>query len=375
MLVVAGLGVWVDGTPRTEKIETHVYPVADAAREVTLVCTGPTPGPRDGLTYHRVTPSRWKLLTLLKQFLATVRLALVEEYDLVVSFSLLPYGLFALGAKYLTGTPAHLGIIGGDLDVHARARYGPLVVRLFRRFDVITIAGENYRDRLVDLGVRPERIFAVLHPVEVEFSGEGVADDPTYDLLWLTRMSPEKDPLLFVDVLSELRDRGVDFTAALVGGGPVESTVREAVERRNLGSRVETPGWTDDPFSYYREAYCYVLTSEREMLPLTLVESMSVGVPPVVPPLGAIPDLVSDGTNGLLVSEREAAAYADAIERLLGDEKFRDRLAANATAVETDLSYEAVASSWEDIFDHVRSTGGRPARRATSAGESGQGEP
>lgn len=354
VLVIAGLGIWVDGAPKTGKIETHIYPIADAADEVSFVCTGPTADRTDGITYHQVAPSRWKPFTLLRQFLVALRLAVVRDYDLVASFALVPYGIFALLTGALSRTPAHLGIIGSDLDVHAQARYGPAVAWLFRRFDVVSVAGDDFRDRLTDLGVPRERIFTVLHPVSSEFSAESRRPDPEYDILWLTRMSEEKAPLLFVDVLAELRDRGVPYTAALVGSGPLEGEVRAAVDRAGLDGRVDVPGWAENPVEYYRNARTYVLTSEREMLPLTLVESMLVGVPPVAPSVGAIPEVLDDGQNGLLVADRSPTTYADAIETLLTEETTYARLASNTTAVESKLSYDAVAESWESILAFAR---------------------
>jgi glycosyltransferase involved in cell wall biosynthesis len=317
------------------------------------VCTGPTAGRSDTITYHQVHPSPWKPLTLLRQFLLALRLALAREYDLVASFALVPYGLFALVVGGLTQSPVHLGIIGSDLDVHARAWYGPVVAWLFRRFDVVTIAGSEYRERLRRLGVPRERIFTILHPVNSDFSDASRFADPEYDVLWLTRMSEEKAPLLFVEALEVMRDRGVEYSVAIVGSGPLESEVRAAVERAGLADRVDVPGWAEEPVEYYRTAGVYVLTSEREMLPLTLVESMLVGVPPVAPAVGAIPDVVEDGENGVLVADRSPETYADAIETLLTDEDTYRRVASNASTVESELSYDAVAESWDEIFDYV----------------------
>ncbi|MFD1513228.1 glycosyltransferase [Halomarina rubra] len=362
VLVIAGLGIWVDGDPKVGKVETHVLPIAETADEVVYVCTGPVPEDGNGVEFHQLEPSRWKPLTLLRQFLAAMLLARRREFDLVASFSLVPYGLFALAVGALSRTPTHLGIIGSDLDVHAESSYGPAVQWLFRRFDVVSVSGSDFRTRLTAMGVPHERTFSVLHPVSSDFADASVADDPTYDVLWLTRMSSEKDPLLFVEALAALRERGVSFTAALVGGGPLEAEVRRAVADRGLDDVVNVPGWANDPVEYYRDARVYVLTSEREMLPLSLVEAMLVGVPSVVPAVGAIPDVVDDGENGLLVADRTPAAYADAIERLLTDETERAEMARAATDVESRLSFEAVGETWAEVFEYVE-TGRRPSER------------
>ena len=353
VLVVAGFGSWVEGTPRVGKIETHIHPLATGADRVDFVCSGPRTDRTDDLRFYQVTPSRWRPLTILRQALLTVWLSLVGDYDLVASYSLIPYGIAALAAGTVSRTPVHLGIIGGDLDVHARRSYGPVVRWLFRRFDALSVAGERHRDELVDYGVDPSRLYVVLHPVSDHFAEVPAAPDPEYDLLWLTRMAPEKDPLLFVDTLDELRDRSLTGTAAIVGTGALEETVRQTVRERGLADAVDVPGWSADPVDYYRNAKVYVMTSEREMLPLTLVESMQAGVPPVVPPVGAIPEVVEDGRNGVLVDSRDPEAFADAIEPLLGDEARRREMGARAREIRTRTSEAAVARTWERILADV----------------------
>lgn len=356
VLVIAGLGSsWVDGEKRNGrdgKIKCHVWPIADAADHVDFVSPGPNPSREDGITYWRVSSSN-KYLTLLKVLWTALVLSRRNDYDLIASFSLLPYGLFALVVGLWSRTPSHLGIIGGDLDVHSTARYGLITRWLFRRFDIVTVAGKEFQRRVASYGVPRERIFTVLHPVDKEYAGESAAKNPKYDILWLTRVSEVKDPLMFVDILSELRDRSVGFSAALVGSGSMDEQVMDAIEEEGLEDVVDVPGWTDSPEEYYRNAKVYVMTSRREMLPLTLVEAMLVGTPPVVPSLGGIPDIVNDGENGIVVGSRDVEEYADALENLLTNEQFRRKLASNAPEVESELSYEAVADSWREIFGRV----------------------
>lgn len=353
VLVVAGFGAWVDGVPKTGKIVTHLHPLARAAREVHYVCSGPTAEGPENLSYLTVERSRWKPLTLARQFLTLLRVARSGEYDLIASFTLLPYGVFALAAGRLSRTPVHLGVIGGDLDVHAMAWYGVVIRWCFRRFDAVSVAGESYRRRLVQCGVAPASVFTVIHPVNRSFADRSRLHDPAYDVLWLTRLSPEKAPLRFVDAIAELRDRGLDVTAALVGDGPQAADVRAAVRREGLSDRMDLPGWAEDPLEYYQDARVYVLTSDREMLPLTLVEAMAVGLPSVAPSIGAIPDVIDHRENGLLVEAQTPTAYADAIQALLTDEALYSKLGENAPAVESRLSERAAVEDWRTILRAV----------------------
>jgi glycosyltransferase involved in cell wall biosynthesis len=338
---------------QVNKIETHIQPIANAGAEIDYISSGKNSDQTTGITYYNLKKSRIRLFTLFKLFIVSLKFAYKNDYDLVVSYSLLPYGVFALIIKHLTRTPAHLGIIGGDMDVHANAQYSPVIIWLFRRFDVVSVAGTEYEERLQEMGVHKERIYSVFHPVRNEYAKVSVVEEPKYDILWLTRMSTEKDPLLFVEILAELRTRSMTFSAAIVGSGPMEDEVDRALTEYGLNDLVETPGWTDNPVEYYRNARIYVLTSTREMLPLTVVEAMFVGLPPVVPSIGAIPDVVENGNNGIIVDERSVAEYADALEMLLTDEEKRTELGKQAQEIESQLSYEAVANTWSEIFQNI----------------------
>jgi len=62
-----------------------------------------------------------------------------------------------------------------------------------------------------------------------------------------------------------------------------------------------------------------VLPSYSEGLPYALLEAMAAGVPVIATPVGAIPDVASDGTHGFLVPPRDGKAIAEALAILAGD--------------------------------------------------------
>jgi glycosyltransferase involved in cell wall biosynthesis len=94
-------------------------------------------------------------------------------------------------------------------------------------------------------------------------------------------------------------------------------------------------GWHDSPFSFYRHATATVLPSVSEEtlefdgrvhrvvggegLPITNLEAMSFALPIVSTRISGVPEQVEHGTTGLLVAPGDAAALADAVERLLDD--------------------------------------------------------
>lgn len=375
VLVVAGLG-------NSGKVERHLGPLAAVAGETTVVCVRAGPDV-EGISYREApTPGRLPVVdTRPAGIVAMLFVALLEafrgEYDAVASISLVPYGCFALVVGRLARMPTHLGIIGADLDLHANAWYGPLVRATFRRFTAVSVPGTDHQRRLVRMGVPPDRASILANAVDTDryrpaasrdpSAGEPAAQHPAgYDLLWVGRFSPEKDPLLFVRTLEELADRGLAFEAAMVGSGRLETAVRRERAARGLVDRLDLPGWVDDPLAYYERASVFALTSEREGLPLSLLEAMAVGLPPAVPNVGSVTDVAVDGETAVVVDERTPEAFADALERLLTDDPFRDALAAEAPAIRGSYSYAAARDDWRQILATMGCLDRRPADLGTA---------
>ncbi|OIB57849.1 glycosyltransferase [Natrialba sp. SSL1] len=358
-------------TGLAHKNERHYGPLADVAGETTLVSLAPVEGvdAARNITVPQVGP---RLLRVVLLFVVALFEARRNEYDAVASISLFPYGCYALGLKAIFGLPAHLGIIGIDLDHHATQRYGPLVRWLFRRFDVVSVPGSDHAARLERCGVPAERIARLTNPIDVDTYRPEAADtvdddsapddqdatDYDYDFAWVGRFGPEKDPHRFVaamDVL-ESRRQNSEYTAVMVGDGALHDEVAAHIRARGLEDTIELAGWVDDPIDYYRRSRAFVLTSERDALPLVLLEAMATGLAPVVPRVGSIPDAVADGENGIIVPDRQPETVAAAMERLLEKDELRRSHASAATEVRESFSMSRASTDWARILASMAGT-------------------
>ena len=130
-----------------------------------------------------------------------------------------------------------------------------------------------------------------------------------------------------IDACALLRERGVDFECAIVGGGPLEEALRSRVAGHGLEEHVRLTG--PQPQEEVRKLLCaanvFVLACATEAdggmdnFPTVIVEAMASGLPVVSTRLAGVPEMVEDGVTGLLVGEKQPAALADAIAKLLAD--------------------------------------------------------
>jgi glycosyltransferase involved in cell wall biosynthesis len=93
---------------------------------------------------------------------------------------------------------------------------------------------------------------------------------------------------------------------------------------------VQVRDWTANPAEFYQAADVFVLPSHVEGMSNSLLEAMACGLPVVATSVGAAPEMVRDGVDGLLVPPRDPDALARALSRLLADRATRDALGASA---------------------------------------------
>ena len=93
-------------------------------------------------------------------------------------------------------------------------------------------------------------------------------------------------------------------------------------------------------------------TGDRDGLPTSVLEAMALGVPVVTTDVNGLTETVVDGETGLVVPERDPAALADALQRVLGDPALAERLASQARPghVEQGFSLEKSVRILRSLF-------------------------
>jgi glycosyltransferase involved in cell wall biosynthesis len=185
------------------------------------------------------------------------------------------------------------------------------------------------------------------------------APRPALHLLAVGRLVEKKGLDTFVEACAELRRRGVPFTATIGGpDGPHGPVVRERIAALGLEHDIRLPGpmTQAELFEAYSRASAFVLPcrivgTDRDGIPNVMVEAMACGTPVVSTPISGIPELVTDGEDGLLVPPDDVVALADALERLHAEPELRERLGAAArTTVRSRFDGDRTTRQLVDLF-------------------------
>ncbi len=169
-----------------------------------------------------------------------------------------------------------------------------------------------------------------------------------------------KGHVYVLEAVELLKRRGAAVHLDCVGDGPLRSRLERVVDERGLDEQVTFAGALSHSelleglaagrWSAVVLGSIVTPDGEHEGIPVSLLEAMSVGVPAIGAATGGIPDLLGDGA-GILVPERDPAALADAIERVLDDADLRRELtSAGRSRVEARFDVEVVAAELERLF-------------------------
>lgn len=137
----------------------------------------------------------------------------------------------------------------------------------------------------------------------------------------------------------------------LIGDGPLHEDLTEQVGALGLSDLVIFTGRRSDVRELYAAMDVFTLVSYNEGLPMAMLEAMAAGLPVVVTPVGAIPKVVTDGEEGLLVPVGDPVSQAASLHKLTVDSALRTRMgqAAYATVVK-QYSSKRMAEDYEHLY-------------------------
>jgi glycosyltransferase involved in cell wall biosynthesis len=280
---------------------------------------------------------------------------------------------FAHGTTTVTWLAAQITGLDFSFTGHARDIYAPqlnphgwLRRKLAAARFVVTCTNANV-EHLRRIAPRA-RIHLVYHGLSADFAHLLAAGDDRragngrLHVLGVGRLVAKKGFDTLVEACAVLQRRGVPFEALIVGQDDKHGdAIRRRIAELELEDKVRLPGAMGPPelLDEYRRASalcmpCRLLPDDRDGIPNVLVEAMATGTPVVATGVSGIPELVTDGVNGLLVEPEQPEQLADALVRLHEDRALAARLGRAAqTTVAERFDGDRLAQELAQLFEEA----------------------
>jgi|SRR6185369_16413786 len=144
------------------------------------------------------------------------------------------------------------------------------------------------------------------------------------------RLVPEKGFIFLLNAIQLISTKQYQFEVSILGNGPLMAELTNRINSQHLNQTIFLRGMCKDVSAWYKQFDLFVMSSISEGEPMALLEAMSYGLPVVATRVGAIPVVVRDGIEGILVEPGDVNGLAKAIVRMLEDKSLRESMGTNA---------------------------------------------
>ena len=292
-----------------------------------------------------------------------------ESYDIVHAHWVVPGGVLSHRPSVSARKPLVISLHGSDVFAAEHSTLvGFAARRAFGAASGVTACSSDLRDRALRLGARAEETRTVPYGVDGDFfkTGQPWAADPRAAMR--LRLGASSTQTLVVAVGRLVEKKGfahlVEALAdapglhlAIIGDGDLHSDL----QARSSASRASVSLVGRFSRAEIREALrCADLVAVPSIidsagnvdgLPNTLLEAMAAGKAIVASRIAGIPDVVTDGVEGVLVPPKDVVALRDALTRLATNPKRRAELGKAAERrASRDLTWDRVGSTLEECY-------------------------
>lgn len=162
-------------------------------------------------------------------------------------------------------------------------------------------------------------------------------------------LAPWKNHEATIQALSILKNREACVHFDFFGEGAMREALEKQIAASQLQDFVTLHGICKNVFPELNKSDIFILPSLTEASPISIIEAMGTGLPIIAANVGGIPDMITDGVDGLLI-EPNAQALADAIEKLINDDALRKSLGENAKQSVNRFSSVAMAEGYLALY-------------------------
>jgi colanic acid/amylovoran biosynthesis glycosyltransferase len=215
--------------------------------------------------------------------------------------------------------------------------YGKYYPELFSQAQAIIAVSGDMQRQLLRFAHVPQKIHTFIYGVNVEdFQPHPMPEGP-FTFVFVGRFVPKKSPVLLLSAFAKSHQLHPDARLVLAGDGELLETCRQMVVSQGLENAVFFLGVVPAAgiAQVLGESHVLVLPSQRtdtgdsEGTPLVILEAGAAGRPVIATQHGGIPEVITDRHNGLLVSENDAEALAQAMTLLATNREWAAEMGKN----------------------------------------------
>lgn len=276
-----------------------------------------------------------------------------EEFDLILTFQPEP-SFRILILKKIINAPIILSVRNDP-----KTEYKGLKRKIFMRllypkadgFVFQTNQAKEYFSKKIQ-----KNSIVIANPINDKYLIEPYLNDRDKSIVTVGRLTPQKNQKLLIDAFEIISKTHGDYELKIYGEGELEKELKEYADRLNLSNKIKFMGVSNTIENDIYKDGIFVLSSDYEGLPNSLMEAMTLGLPCISTdcPCGGPRELIVNNENGILVSINNAVEMAQAIKNIIEDETFAKKIGFEASRIREKYNSKKIVSEWEKYINLIR---------------------
>lgn len=253
---------------------------------------------------------------------------------------------------------------GWVIDSTKQKLYTWLNLFSLKKYDKMIAVSQATKQLMLDSGLPAEKIEIVLNAIDIdEWKRENIRSTireefniPTTAKIVgvVGRVRYEKDIPTTLHVAQKVIQERPDTYFLIVGDGPDREDAEKTVQEMGLANNILFLGFRKDTMNIYAALDLFASTSLMEGTPNTVLEAFAMEVPVVHTNVGGVPELVTDGHDGILCNVGDVDGIAQEILSVLTDDEKAKQLRENGRQTAcTKFSFERRLKRIEAIYERL----------------------
>ena len=230
-----------------------------------------------------------------------------------------------------------------------------LIPLIYHNIDFITVSNSS-KEEMIKAGIPRDKIKIVYNGISNNYKPDWKKKSSYPHILYLGRLKKYKQLDHLIRAMKIVKKEVKDAKLSIAGSGDIEEELKKIVEEIGLNETIKFHGYVNEEKKKHlmQSAWIFVITSRKEGWGLTVIEANACGTPAIAYNVPGLRDSIRNGETGLLVDKNNIDNLAEAIIKVLKDEKLREKLSKNALKWSKNFSWDKSSNRFLEILKLVR---------------------
>ena len=264
---------------------------------------------------------------------------------------------YVLPAAIITNRKRIVHTVHSVADKELRKSVRRIMHIAYKLFNVIPVAISNHIKKTVhdEYGIDNKKIKCIYNGVDtLKFkNNENRANKEIIEIVHVGKFRKEKNHRLLIEAFYLALNEVSNIRLKLVGDGDLRSEIEELVEELDIKDKVVFRGIQKNINDELKTADIFVLSSDWEGIPLSIIEAMASGLPIISTNAGGVVDILNNNETGILVDIGDKEGLATAMINLAKDYKLREKLGSEDLKQSEKYDIRTKVKEYGDVYKEL----------------------